>query len=49
MSKYGLFDNIGENETEEERKARKKKEEEARNSANKRGYFSRIKDRNKKK
>jgi len=44
MSKYGLFDKIGENETEEEKKKRKEVEEKGRASLNKKGYFSKLKD-----
>jgi len=42
MSKYGLFDKIGENETEEEKARRKKLEEDNRNSSDKKGYFKKL-------
>ena len=48
MSKYGLFDKVGENETEEEKKRRKEVEEKAKNSSNKKGYFQKLKDKFKK-
>jgi len=47
MSKYGLFDKIGQNETEEEKKKRKKLEEEARKKLNKSKHFSDLKDKRK--
>ena len=44
MSKYGLFDKVGDSQTEEEIERRKKLEKEAKNSSNKKSYFQKLKD-----